>query len=244
MNNLVFSAIAGITSFVKSLRFKQAIITVLAGFFLLTSTACSGPSNATSARSYDYNAAPSTNGVNERTAKTSSPYGKASGTQRELYNPTQSQKGGMNNYNDDPAYNTNNDVNAKAQRLINKAENRLQNRAESPQEALENARESNPFGQGAKDVSRRFENSAEQARENLTEGTQQGFRNLKSNVDKARQETPNVVERARQSALEATEGLREGAEDVSESAQRAVGRAANEAEYRTQDAASAIRDRG
>lgn len=243
MKNLVFSAIAGITSFFRSLRLKQSVITVLAGFLLLANTACGSASNAASPRSYDYNAAPDKQRMNERTSTTTSPYNQTSGLQRELYKATQRQQGGMNNYNDDPAYNNSKDINAKAQALIEQAESRLQNRAETPQAILENALENNPLGQGAKDISRRFEDSAEQAREQLTEGTQQGFRNLRTSIDHARQEAPGVMENVKQNALDATEDVRSGAEDLVKSAQKAAERAANEAQYRAQNAANAMGDR-
>lgn len=226
MNTLISSAIAGSKSFVKALRLKQLVITFLAGFFLLASTACGSSANATSARSYD--AAPSTYNANEKPSRSDSPYDKGTGPQRELYKPTQAPKGGMNNYSDDPAYNRG-DTKVQARKLIDRAENRLETkRAESPKDVLENAREENPLVEGAKDVSRRLGDAREQAKENLTEGAQQGTRNLKTNLEKARNEAPNVVDTAKQNADNATRGVREGAEDLAGGAQKASNRAANE----------------
>jgi hypothetical protein len=229
MNNLIFSAIAGIASFVRVLRLKQALIAVLAGFFLLTSTACGANTNTASARSYD--AAPSTYGANEQPSRSSSPYDKGTGPQRELYKPKEPAKGGMNIYPNDPAYNRE-DVKADAKQLIDRAENRLQKRAANPQEAIENAREYNPLGEGVRKASQRIGDSAEQAKENITEGSQKGLRNLKGNVEKARQEAPDVVDTARQNADNATRGVREGARDLSQGAQRAADRAASAAKDR------------
>jgi hypothetical protein len=224
MNNFVTNAIASIASILKSLRLKQALVAALAGLLLLTSTACGGTSTTASSKSYDYNAAPGTTKANERPSKSASPYDKGTGPQRELYKPVQTPQGGMNDYNDDLRYEQKG-ANAKAQDLANRAENRLQKRAGNPQELVENARQDNPFPQGARDVARRVNSVTESAKENISDDLEKGSRNLKQNLRKAQETAPDVVDRAKDNAFDATRGVREGAQDVSRGVQRMGDRA-------------------
>ncbi len=226
MNKFISHAIASIASFVKFSRLKQTLVVLFAGCLLLTTTACNGNASATSARAYDYNAAPGTYGANERASKGNSPYDKGTGPQHELYKPVQKPMGGMNNYNDDLKYDQKG-ANAKAKTLIDRAETRLQNRATNPKEALDNAREYNPIPEQARELGDKVKKSVEDTRENLTAGTQKGIRNLKENAEKARDTAPDVLDRAKQNAANATRGVREGAKDLSDSARNSASRSAD-----------------
>ena len=223
MYNFVTSAIANVASILKSLRLKQTLMVLMVGLLLLTGTACGRADATMTPRSNNNYNAPGTTKANERPSKASSPYAKGTGPEHELYKPIQEPRGGMNNYNDDLGYERGESV-GKAKQLIDRAESRLEKRAENPQELIENARETNPFVEGSRDVSKRVNATLEAAKKNISEDMEKGPINIKDNLHKGAYEAPKVVDKAKENAYEATRGLREGASDVSKAAQRAVDR--------------------
>lgn len=231
MNRLINGAIASMNSFLKLLSIRQVLIAVLASVLLLSTTACGAGSNTT-ASSGTYKADPSAykNSVNNEGID----------YQRELYKPTQSPKGGMNNYNDDNQYGKN-ATKADAQKLINRAERNLQKKAESPQELVENVRDRNPLGSQARDASRNAGDVTEELKDDLSKGTQKGIENIKRNVEQARQSVPRVVEEAKRNAQEAGKDVQDSANDLSKGVQRATGRAAEAVQDRTADTIDSVR---
>ncbi len=182
MNNLMSGAIASIASLVKFFRLKQALIVVLAGFFLLTSTACGARTMA------------SEPGSSGSYSNTSTPYAKNPGPQRELYAPTQRSEGGMNVYNDDPKYDRD-ATKARTEKVIQQSEQHLQKRAANPKEAVENMGDRNIPGE-LRGLSRNLGDRAEQLKDNVSAGTQRGTRNLKQNLEDAKEAAPDVVNQA------------------------------------------------
>ncbi len=233
MNRLINGAIASMNSFLKLLSIRQVLIAVLASVLLLSTTACGAGSNTT-ASSGAYKADPSAykNSVNN----------KGIDYQRELYKPTQSPKGGMNNYNDDNRYD--NGTKADAKKLIKSAERNLQKKAESPQDLVKNARDNNPLGREARrEATRNAGNVTEELKDDLSEGTQKGIENIKRNVEQARQSVPRVVEEAKRNAQDAGKDVQESANDLSKGIQKATGRAANAVQEGTADTIDSVRNR-
>ncbi|MBF2084674.1 hypothetical protein [Thermoleptolyngbya sp. C42_A2020_037] len=148
-------------------------------------------------------------------------------TKRGIYGTNQPSQGGMNGYADDPQDNRST-ADAKARKLIDRAEKNLQNRATTPQELIDNITQENVLSEQARQVSKNLNDSIEQTRKELVEGTEQGSRNLKNNLERAKDEVPSVFDRAVQNAKGATQEIQQGAENLGKGAQRVVNRAAEE----------------
>ena len=233
MNRLIPGAIATMNSFLKLLSIKQVLIAALASFLLLSTTAC-GAGSDLKASSGGYKADPNAykNSVNNE----------GTDYQRELYKPTQQPQGGMNNYNDDPQYGKK-ATKADAQRLVNRAERNLEQKAESPQELLKNVRDRNPLGQQARDASRNAGDVTEELKDDLSEGTQKGVQNLKRNIEQARQAVPKIVEEAKQNAQDAGKDAQSSAKDLSRGVQRATDRATDAVQDRAANTVDSVRNR-
>ncbi|GAB4471438.1 MAG: hypothetical protein OHK0037_30790 [Elainellaceae cyanobacterium] len=200
---------------------QRVLVALFVSFTLFTSTACAG---STSATEVPRTSSPNTVSQPRATAKAAE---REVITKRGIYNTTQQYQGGMNGYADDPQYDRN-AADAKARKLIDRAEKNLQNRATSPQELIENITSENVVPDQARKASENLSDSIEQTRKELVNGAQQGSRNLKSNLERAKDEVPSVFDRAVQNAKGATQDIQQGAEDLGKGAQRVLNRAADE----------------
>lgn len=219
MNDLILGAIARVTSFVKEIRLKQVLTTLLAGFFVFASTACSASSQAATP-GYSNNA--------KGSYSASSPYDKDNGPTRELYKPTQERVGGMNQFNDDLKYESG-QTQKKAEKLINRVENNIdKNQAHNPKEVFQNAREKNVPGERVRDSANSIQESTERLANDLSEGTRKGTRNLQENAERAAENAPRIARDARRNAQGAAEDVGEGAFGLGEGLKNAASRAVNE----------------
>ncbi|MDX2240970.1 MAG: hypothetical protein NW224_09825 [Leptolyngbyaceae cyanobacterium bins.302] len=232
MEGLFSSAIDRVHTFVKSLRLRQFLVVALAGFFVLTTTACSSGVDARSA----------SGDVNQRSYG-SSPYDKDDGPTRELYKPTQKQAGGMNNYNDDLKYERG-DVQAQAQKRVQQAEKNLgKNQAHNPQEVFSNIKNRNPLDDRAQETSESIKASADKLANDFSEGTRKGTRNIQENLDRASDNAPRIFNEAKRNAQGALDDVREGAGSVGQGGKNAVDRAGDAIQDQASNAVGAARDR-
>jgi ElaB/YqjD/DUF883 family membrane-anchored ribosome-binding protein len=220
--DVISNAIASLTRAAKQIRLKQVFLVIVAGFFVLTSTAC---------RSTPYTQASNVEAVELRSANPTNPYDKDTGPQHELYKATQRPEQGMNNYNDDARYD-HDATQAETQKLIKRVEKNLKNRATNPGDVVENVQKRNPIGEKARDFSRNLGEKTEQLKEDVAEGTQQGIENLKNNIGNAKDNAPKVFEEAKQTAIDADRDAKAGARDLSKGMQRVTERAADAVQNR------------
>ncbi|MDX2232358.1 MAG: hypothetical protein NW220_22175 [Leptolyngbyaceae cyanobacterium bins.349] len=233
MHGLMSGAIARVATFARSLRLRQALIVTLIGLLALTSTACSG---ATDARSAD-------NVGVKQGYYGSSPYDKNDGPTRELYKPVQKREGGMNNYNDDPKYDRA-DVKANVQERVRQAaENLNKNQAHNPKEVFSNIKNRNPLDDKAEQTSDSITKSAEKLANDFSEGTRKGVRNVQENLDRAGDAAPRVLNESKRNAQGALDDVREGTEAVLQGGKNVVGRAGELLQDRASDAVDAVGDR-
>ncbi|GAB4139499.1 MAG: hypothetical protein Fur0046_14630 [Cyanobacteria bacterium J069] len=214
MNSLNW--IENVTSRIKLLSIKRVLIALFASFLLISNVACAG---STSAREVPRSA-------NPNSAASSASGNREVITERGIYKTRQDYQGGMNGYADDTSYDSAAD--AKAQRLINRAEQNLQNRVTNPKELVDNITNRNVLPEQAKEASEKLSDSIEETRKGLVEGTEQGTRNLKSNLEQAKDAAPAIFDKAVQNAKGATQDLQQGTKDLGEGAQRVVDRASDE----------------
>lgn len=212
ISNFLKQAIAPVLSFFSNIRFKQAIAVVFASFFVLTSTACSSGTMATSDRA--------TTGYRENANTSASAalgdksYRENAGPRRELYKPTQKKVGGMNNYNDDPRYDKSS-TNAAADSLIKRVENNLQKGVNNPKDIVENVQNRNPLDDKARATARNAKEGFQGLTSDFAESTREGSQNLKENLSTAARNVPNVVGQAADTARKADIGEKQSAQDVS-----------------------------
>lgn len=215
MQDLMFSAIARVNSFVKSLRLKQILVVTLAGFFVLTSTACSAGTDVRSA----------SNGGVKQQSYGASPYDKNDGPTRELYKPTQKREGGMNNYNDDPKYDRE-DVKANAQKRVQQAaENLDKNQAHNPPEVFSNIKNRNPLDDKARESGESIKASTDKLVNDFSEGTRKGTRNLQENLDRAGDNAPRILNESKRNAKGAADDVREGIDPLLQGGKSVIERA-------------------
>lgn len=127
-------------------------------------------------------------------------YEKQTKGQPEPYDMVQEPQVGANNYNDDAKYDTKG-AKADAQRLVERAEQNLQRKAQNPGEIVGNLQKENPLGEKAKQSSERIGEGADEIKKGFFEGRRRGVRNIKENVDQAKRNVPRVVDEAKQNAL-------------------------------------------
>jgi hypothetical protein len=233
MNTIVSNAFHTLKAIAQSFQVKSALALLLATFLLVSSVACSANTSDTASR---------LDSANSSSPTSTNPYDKDTGSKRELYKPTQRREGGMNNYNDDPQYDSD-AVKADAKEMVKRAEKNLQKRAQSPQDIVENVRDRNQLGEKVRDFSENVTSSTEKLKNDFSEGTQRGMSNLKANADKASENAPRVVDQAKQNAQAATKDAREGIKDIPSGLQKVGSRAADAAKDGAQNATDSIRDR-
>lgn len=231
MNGFWSNAIARVTSFVKTLRLKQALIVTLVGLLVVTSTACSAADPRSS----------NNVGVNQGNYG-ASPYDKNDGPTRELYKPTQKREGGMNNYNDDPKYDRA-DVKANADKMVQRAEKNLERRATNPKDVFSNIKNDNPLDDKARETSQSIQSSTDKLVNDFSEGTRKGTRNVQENLNRAGDNAPRVLNEAKRNAGGAIDDVSEGTGGILEGGKNLVDRAGEALQGRTNDAASSVRDR-
>jgi ElaB/YqjD/DUF883 family membrane-anchored ribosome-binding protein len=188
---LVFDGFGKVVSMLRSLQVKLAFATLI-GFLILTNYVLGFSLSANADELYD----------------------KQNKGQPEPYDMVQPRQVGANNYNDDPKYDTGR-VDDDAQRLINRAERNLQQKAQNPGDLVENAQRQNPIGEKARESSQRLQEGADEIKKGFYEGRRRGMRNIKENVEQAKREVPRVVDEAKDNAADATRGARETARDAS-----------------------------
>lgn len=229
MNGTFFSALDRAVSFVKSIR-RHALILAFAGFFALTSTACSANTMAAEPK------APSSYNERPSTYDSSLPYGKENKPSRELYKATQKFEGGMNNFNDDLKYERDG-VQKDAKKLVDRVETNIdRNSVNSPKDIVDNARTKNPLGDKLKESAQNIKNAVEDTADDLADSTRQGTRNVMQNTERAKDNAPRIFEQAKQNAQNATNDARETAESIGKGVQSA-GKGAQDAAQRAANSA-------
>jgi len=247
MSNLISKLSLGFSAFFKGLRVKQLAAVLLGGFLLAFSTACSSatpraaapgrPDNQTYVRPADQQVKYSTD---KAKADSSDTYNLGEQS-RELYAPIQKPTDGMNTYNDDLKYETGRPQ-AKAEKLVKNSKENLKNRAENPQELIENARNENPLGEKARESYENIKGGANAVKRGATEGVREGTSNIKANAKQLGKEAPRVVDKAQQNAENAAKNTADNANDVVTGFQRAAGRATDVVKDRLEDATDAVKD--
>jgi hypothetical protein len=231
MNGFWSNAIARVTSFVKMLRLKQALIVTLVGLLVITTTACNGGdprmSNNVGANQGSYGA---------------SPYDKNDGPTRELYKPVQKREGGMNNYNDDPRYDRD-ETKVERDKMVQRAEKNLERRATNPQDVFSNIKNENPLDDKARATSDSLKSSTDKLVNDFSEGTRKGTRNLQENLDRAGDSAPRVLNEAKRNTAGAVDDVREGTEAILQGGKNVINRAGEVLQDKAGDAANAVGDR-
>jgi hypothetical protein len=247
MSNLISKLSLRLSAFFKGLRAKQIIAVLLGGFLLAFSTACNSATPRASVPGRSANQAFSRPADQQVKYSTDKAKADSSGTynlgdqSRELYAPIQSPTEGMNTYNDDLKYETGRPQ-AKAKELVKNSQQNLKNRAENPQELLENARNDNPLGEKTRESYENIKEGANTVKRGATEGIREGTSNIKANAKQLSKQAPRVVDKAQQNAENAAENTADNANDVVTGLQRATGRATELVKDRFQDAAEAVKD--
>jgi hypothetical protein len=191
---------------IKSIKLGRVLGVFLAGCLLVLTTACKPPS-------------PQVTGMGA--------YNENRGQQTELYDPIQEKKGGMNQYSDtDPRLKARG-VEAEARKLTERARQNLQNRADNPQEFVENYRQGAPLGERVKNITENVGESAKETLEDVSKGTQRGMRSVRENTQDTAKETTKAAERAADRASRFTQ---DRARDASKATQRAIESTADKAE--------------
>lgn len=189
MKDLISSLIANIVSSLKKLQLKQVAIVMLAGFLLMFNTACSSK------------VADATKAVSDP-----NPYVGQGKPQKEMYDAVQRPAGGMNNYNDDAKYDSDK-TQMQNKKYVERAQDNLKNRVDSPKEAMSNLRQENPLGDRAQESAKNVQQSAEKLQKGLAKGTERGMNNIKQNLERASDAAPQVVDQAKQNAKGAGKDL-------------------------------------
>lgn len=189
MKGLISNLIANIVSSLKRLQLKQAAIVMLAGFLLMFNTACSS------------NVADATKAVGDP-----NPYTGQGKMQKEMYDAVQRPAGGMNNYNDDAKYDSKK-TQMQTKKYVERAQDNLKNRVDSPKEAVDNLRRENPLGDKLQESAKNVQQGAEKVQKDLAKGTEQGMNNIKQNLERASDAAPQVVDQAKQNAKGAGKDL-------------------------------------
>ncbi|MBM0743098.1 hypothetical protein JOY44_16030 [Phormidium sp. CLA17] len=189
MKNLISNLIENIVSNLKKLQLKQVAIVLLAGFLVVFNTACSSKvADAT------------------KSVSNPNPYAGQGGMQKEMYDAVQRPAGGMNQYNDDAKYDSDKNQ-MQNKKYVQRAQNNLKNRVDSPQDAVDNLRQKNPLGDKAQETAEKVQKSAEKLQKDFAKGTERGIDNIKQNVDRASDAAPKVVDQAKQNAKGAGKDL-------------------------------------
>jgi hypothetical protein len=165
-------------TFVKRLQLSRLLVMFLAGIILLVSTACSqSPSDELSkTETPGY--------VNKDNVVLKAV--------KDSYKTVPSE-GGMNNHRDVDRRQNTKFTDAKAQNLINRANNHLQNGTRNPVEAVENLKSDAPINKikdKFEDVSKNILDSTHEAKE----GANRGFENLKTNIKSTSDSVADKVE--------------------------------------------------
>jgi len=247
MSDLISKLSLGFSAFFEGLRIKQIIAVLLGGFLLAFSTACSSATPRASVPSRSDNQVFSRPAEQQVKYSTDKAKADSAGTyklgeqSRELYAPIQSPTDGMNTYNDDLNYETGRPQ-TKAERLIKNSKENLKNRAENPQELIENARDNNPLGEKARESYENIKGGANAVKQGATEGIREGTSNIKENAKQLGKEAPRVFEKAQQNAENATQNATDNTDGVVTGFQRAAGRATDLVKDRLEDATDAVKD--
>ncbi|HIK16189.1 MAG TPA: hypothetical protein IGS53_13025, partial [Leptolyngbyaceae cyanobacterium M33_DOE_097] len=205
MSNLISKLSLGFSAFFKGLRVKQLVAVLLGGFLLAFSTACSSATPRASAPNRSANQVYSRPADQQVKYSTDKAKADSAGTynlgeqSRELYAPIQKPTDGMNTYNDDLKYESGRPQ-ATAEKLIKNSKENLKNRAENPQELIENARNDNPLGEKARESYENIKGGANAVKRGATEGVREGTSNIKANAKQLSKEAPRVVDKAQQNA--------------------------------------------
>lgn len=187
-----------IVAFFQTFRLRQVVSVVLAGVFVLLSTACSN----------------------------AGPLATASGQGRPEVpgDATASQyKGGMNDFSDvDPRFDQS-EASAKAKALKDNAERNIKTKSiNSPEDFVENYKSGAPIQERTKNIIDSTANTAKNLQEDVAKGTERGTENIKANtsdaVDKTASATKSKADEVGQSVQSASQSAAKTAERTAQDA--------------------------
>ncbi|MGG6298160.1 hypothetical protein ACQ4M4_27520 [Leptolyngbya sp. AN02str] len=160
----------------------------LAGVFLVMTTACSNPPVPKASGTGSYQGAPA-----PKASGTGGSYQEKRAQHTDIYGTNQDRVGGMNNFRDTPGNLDTSRSDAKADRLIRNANQNL-NKANNPEEFVENFQEGRPLNERISNVSKRVGSGVENATEELSETARKGFKNVQKNAKNAADEVSKAVD--------------------------------------------------
>jgi hypothetical protein len=167
--------------------FYRSVLSLVAVFFLLVSTACDG-SEVTSAQQNNANK-PEPSKVTE------------------LYKTIEPREGGMNNYSDVDPRMDKSEANAKADRLIKKTDD-LVKKDTNPFSQVRKEFENKGAKERAEDFSKDLGKAVKENTKDFAKGTERGYENVKKNTKNFADDVGDAVEdRARDLRNKATDNM-------------------------------------
>jgi hypothetical protein len=165
----------------------KAVLSLLAVFFLVISTACNGSEVAAKQVERPMDNRPA-------------------GQLTELYKPIAPLEGGINNYSDvDPRMDTSR-ADAKSDRLINQADAR-RSVDTNPLKEVKKELDRKGVKERAEDFSDSMGRSAKETADGVSKGTQRGFNNLKENAKSFKDDTKAAIDDLGQKARDKADDI-------------------------------------
>jgi hypothetical protein len=162
-----------IGDYLKKLCSRQFLASILLGFLLLVSTACSKPPASV--------------------ASDTGSYKEQRGQSTELYAPTQEKKGGMNEYSDVDSRRDTSVADAKAKALIDRAKVQAKD-SRNPKEVVQDSLKDKSLGKRTKEFSEDVSQSVKESADDLNQGTQRGLRNFQKSTDEVKKGAEKAVD--------------------------------------------------
>ncbi|WP_416673901.1 hypothetical protein [Egbenema bharatensis] len=172
MINQFFGSLANRFSFFKRFHLQRIFIVILAGFLVLSATACSNK--------VDSPQASDTGSYRERV-------GQPSGVREFSGRSDTRERPSLNTYNDYGQYGSGetSGLSPKAKELVRNAERNVNRQIKDGEDLVDNIRSGKPLDERVSDLSERVGDRAKQFGENVSEGTQENFQTLQDNAESA-----------------------------------------------------------
>ncbi|MGB3612565.1 MAG: hypothetical protein WBA10_02135 [Elainellaceae cyanobacterium] len=217
-----------LSSLKRFAAWSRVTVTMLVAAALLLTTSCS----ATSASAADSSLSPESAGVGSDNP------GRSQFTN--TYDEVQSQKGGMNRYEDTDPRRNSSDVTAKADRLVESAKANL-DKVQDTDDFVDNYKSGTPLGQRVKNIGDNIGDKAENVADDVTSANVRRDRIRNLGTQNAENILDNTAEPAKRAARDAASSAQRTGRNVTKSTQRAAKDAADAVGDTVNDAAKNIK---